>query len=155
MSVKKVKLIFILKIKGCFLYFKQGYWQGHPKQPESYPYHPYNQIFHDSPLLLILLWGKHYLSPIFDFWKNSFSYIRYYDPRQGVGLYKDKNIIIILPSMLFIFLSWLYILAVFVIWLHFIGRYVLFVTRSTITNISLESEKVKFIKTTKTLYMHL
>ena len=57
--------------------------------------------------------------------------------------------------MLFIFLSWLYYLAVFVIWLHFLGRYILFVTQSTITNISLKSEKVKFIKTTKTLYMHL
>ena len=57
--------------------------------------------------------------------------------------------------MLFVFLAWLHYLAVFVIWLHFIGRYVLFVTRSAITNSSLKPEKVKFSKTTKTLYMHL
>ena len=57
--------------------------------------------------------------------------------------------------MLFIFLAWLHYLAVFVIWLHFIGRYVPFVTRITISNSSLKSEKVKFSKTTKTLYMHL
>ena len=56
--------------------------------------------------------------------------------------------------MLFIFLTLLYYLAVFVIWLHFLGRYVVFVTRSTITSSSLKSEKVKFSKTTKTLYIH-